>query len=72
MLFSFSRFYMDASAPLRCLARMARRVAEMRRAVEGRQAIARMDARMLADIGLSRAEAVEEVSRKPWDTGPRR
>jgi|GEM_PF-6740289 uncharacterized protein YjiS (DUF1127 family) len=72
MLFSFSRFYMDASAPLRCLAHMARRVAEMRRAVEGRRAIARMDARMLADIGLSRAEAVEEVSRKPWDTGPRR
>ncbi len=72
MLFSLSRLYMDAGAPLRCLARMARRAVEMRRAMEGRKAISRMDARMLADIGLSRAEALEEINRKPWDIGPRR
>ena len=42
----------------------------MRRAIEGRRAIARMDARMLADIGLSRADAQEEVRRKPWDNAP--
>ncbi|MDE1907043.1 MAG: DUF1127 domain-containing protein [Rhodospirillales bacterium] len=45
-------------------------LAEMRRAIKGRRAIAQMDARMLADIGMSRAEAQEEVQRKPWDTGP--
>jgi uncharacterized protein YjiS (DUF1127 family) len=48
------------------------RLAEMRRAVEGRRAIARMDARMLADIGLSQGEAMHEASRRPWDTVPRR
>ena len=48
------------------------RLSEMRRAVEGRRAIARMDARMLADIGLSHGEAIEEASRRPWDTAQRR
>ena len=47
------------------------RIAEMRQAVEGRRAIARMDGRMLSDIGLSRGEALEEVSRRPWDTEPK-
>jgi uncharacterized protein YjiS (DUF1127 family) len=50
---------------------VAARIAEMRHAVEGRRAIARMDGRMLSDIGLSRGEALEEVSRRPWDTGPK-
>jgi len=48
------------------------RLVEMRRTIEGRRAIAQMDARMLADIGMSRADAQEEMRRKPWDTMPRR
>ncbi len=50
------------------IALMAARLAEIRQAVQGRRAIARMDARMLSDIGLSRAEAMREINRKPWDT----
>lgn len=52
--------------------RLTASLAEMRRMIEGRRAIARMDARMLSDIGMSRADAEEEVRRKPWDTAPRR
>lgn len=38
-----------------------------------RRELARMDARMLKDIGLSRSEALEEAGRAPWDIGqPRR
>lgn len=44
---------------------------EMRAAIAGRHALAAMDARMLADIGLSACDAAEEISRKPWDTAPR-
>jgi uncharacterized protein YjiS (DUF1127 family) len=47
------------------------RIADMRRAIEGRRAIAHMDERMLSDIGLSRNEALYEVNRRPWDTTPR-
>ena len=43
----------------------------MRAAIAGRRALAAMDARMLADIGLSASEAMEEIGRKPWDTAPR-
>ena len=50
------------------IAAMAARLAEIRQAVAGRRAIARMDARMLSDIGLSPAEAVQEINRRPWDT----
>ncbi|MBU6449131.1 MAG: DUF1127 domain-containing protein [Rhodospirillales bacterium] len=42
----------------------------MHQMIEGRRAIARMDARMLADIGLSRADAEEEMRRRPWDNKP--
>ncbi len=48
------------------------RLVEMRRAIQGRRAIAQMDARMLADIGMSRADAQEEMRRKPWDTSDKR
>ncbi|MFZ6761896.1 DUF1127 domain-containing protein [Pseudoroseomonas sp. WGS1072] len=41
-------------------------------AIETRQQLAEMDARMLKDIGLSRAEALEEAHRAPWDLGRRR
>ena len=44
------------------------RLDQMREAVRGRRAMAAMDARMLADIGVSRAEAEAEVNRWPWDT----
>ena len=53
---------------LRNAVRALTRLDEMREAVRGRRAIAAMDARMLADIGLSRTEAEEEVNRWPWDT----
>lgn len=41
-------------------------------AVESRRHLAEMDARMLADIGISRAEAMTEASRAPWDLAPPR
>ncbi|WP_026439984.1 DUF1127 domain-containing protein [Acidocella facilis] len=47
------------------------RIMRMRNVIVGRRAIMRMDARMLGDIGLSHAEALEEVNRKPWDDTPR-
>jgi uncharacterized protein YjiS (DUF1127 family) len=42
----------------------------MRQAVAGRRALAGMDARMFADIGISQSEAAFEMNRKPWDTAP--
>ncbi len=42
------------------------------RAIETRRQLAEMDPRMLADIGLSRSEALEEASRAPWDLAPPR
>lgn len=50
--------------------RLPVRLMEICRIIEGRRAIAQMDARMLSDIGLSKADAKEEVRRKPWDTRP--
>ena len=35
-----------------------------------RRQLAAMDQRMLADIGISRAEAQEEANRAFWDTAP--
>ncbi len=47
-------------------------VARMSRAVEERRLLATLDDRMLADIGVSRAEANREANRAPWDlTDPR-
>lgn len=42
------------------------RMAQMRRT---RHMLAQLDARMLADIGVSRAEAEHEINRAPWDFG---
>ena len=53
--------------PLRFLHLALQRLAEIRAAIGGRRALAAMDGRMLSDIGLSRAEAEEEINRKPWD-----
>jgi uncharacterized protein YjiS (DUF1127 family) len=44
----------------------------MRHAVAGRRALARMDERMFADIGISQSEAAFEMKRKPWDTASSR
>ncbi|BDG71217.1 DUF1127 domain-containing protein [Roseomonas fluvialis] len=41
-------------------------------AIETRRQLAEMDRRMLADIGISRSEALEEARRAPWDLAPRR
>lgn len=44
-------------------------LARMLRAVETRRQLAAMDDRTLADIGISRADAVREAARAPWDLG---
>jgi uncharacterized protein YjiS (DUF1127 family) len=54
----------------RRLAQTFAKLAAIRHAVGGRRALARMDGRMLADIGISRCEAAQEINRKPWDTSP--
>lgn len=40
------------------------------RAAESRQALLEMDHRMLADIGITHADAVQEARRAPWDLAP--
>lgn len=40
-------------------------------AVETRRDLAEMDDRMLRDIGISRAEALHEADRAPWDLATR-
>jgi uncharacterized protein YjiS (DUF1127 family) len=42
----------------------------MLRTIETRRHLAEMDARMLRDIGITRVDAMEEVSRAPWEFGP--
>lgn len=41
-------------------------------AAETRRHLSGMEPRMLADIGLSRADALAEAHRAPWDLGPTR
>lgn len=41
-------------------------------AIESRRHLAEMDRRMLADIGVSRSEALHEAGRAPWDLIPPR
>ena len=38
--------------------------------LRSRAALAEMDDRLLADIGLSRGEALHEASRRSWDLAP--
>lgn len=44
----------------------------MLQVIESRRHLPEMDRRMLADIGLSRSEALEEARRAPWDLAPPR
>ena len=48
------------------------RLALMRRAAETRRELGTLNARLLADIGVSRAEASREAERWPWDLEPNR
>jgi uncharacterized protein YjiS (DUF1127 family) len=43
----------------------------MLRATLTRRQLAEMDDRMLRDIGISRADALHEAERAPWDLGRR-
>jgi uncharacterized protein YjiS (DUF1127 family) len=43
----------------------------MLRAALTRRQLAEMDDRMLRDIGISRADALHEAERAPWDLGRR-
>ena len=44
----------------------------MRRAAETRRELGSLNPRLLADIGVSRAEASREAERWPWDLEPER
>jgi uncharacterized protein YjiS (DUF1127 family) len=46
------------------------RLVAARHRLSSRQALLEMDARMLRDIGITHAEAVEEARRAPWDLAP--
>jgi uncharacterized protein YjiS (DUF1127 family) len=50
----------------------ADRLRRVLQAAESRRQLAALDSRMLSDIGISRAEAIEEARRAPWDLAPRR
>ena len=47
-------------------------VVAMYRARQTRRMLGEMDARMLADIGVGRGDALVEASRPMWDLAPRR
>jgi uncharacterized protein YjiS (DUF1127 family) len=59
----------DLGAGLRVLARATTQ--GWRNAVSRRE-LASLDDRMLADIGLTRGDALREADRFPWEAGPRR
>lgn len=44
----------------------------MLRAIRTRRELAEAESWMLRDIGISRAEALAEAKRAPWDLGPAR
>lgn len=47
-------------------------LALMLRVTSTRKALPELDDRMLADIGVTREEALAEATRAPWDVAPRR
>jgi uncharacterized protein YjiS (DUF1127 family) len=71
MLLKLRLPYIDLSAPLRVVNHGLARLHAIRQVVRERGTLAKMDERMLADIGLSRTEAEAEINRKPWDIAPR-
>lgn len=58
--------------PLEQARRIWTRLEEMRDAIRTRRILATLDEQTLADIGVTRAEVLEEIRRMPWDTKPRR
>ena len=48
------------------------RLVLMRRAAETRRELGTLNPRLLADIGVTRAEAAREAERWPWDLEPDR
>ena len=48
------------------------RLVLMRRVAETRRELGTLNPRLLADIGVTRAEAAQEAERWPWDPGPNR
>ena len=52
------------------LGRLWARLMQMRRAAETRRELGQLEPRLLADMGLNRAEADWEANRWPWDLGP--
>jgi uncharacterized protein YjiS (DUF1127 family) len=51
----------------RAAAQLAGLIAAHLRAIEARRALARMDDRMLSDIGISRTQAEFGANRKSWN-----
>ena len=51
------------------LGRLWARLVLMHRVAETRRELGQLDSRLLADMGLGRAEASQEAGRWPWDTG---
>jgi uncharacterized protein YjiS (DUF1127 family) len=49
---------------------LSRRLRAICRVAAERRALARMDDRGFADMGISRAQALHEMNRRPWDTAP--
>ncbi len=61
------------NAPVRAWARAIwARLTLMRRVAETRRELGTLNPRLLADIGVTRAEASREAERWPWDVGPDR
>lgn len=58
--------------PLEQARRVWAYVEEMRDAIRTRRILATLDEHTLSDIGVTRAEVLEELRRMPWDTKPRR
>ena len=61
-----------ATWPRRWRPSLLESLATMLGAIRTRRCLARLDDRMLKDIGLSRADALAEAGRSPWDLDPRR
>lgn len=48
----------------------ARAVRHAQRVLASRRLLAEMEPRMLADIGITHTQAIEEARRAPWDIAP--